>query len=76
MASSRYASYLEEEDWDLATLELVNSHLEKYLKMVGGPSVSLCSPSESFGTLPSPVSSVNSSKRQRLIRKQRQEAGF
>ena len=37
MASSRYASYLEEEDWDLATLELVNSHLEKYLKMVRGP---------------------------------------
>lgn len=34
MASQRYASYVEEEDWDIATLELVNSHLEKYVKMV------------------------------------------
>lgn len=34
MASARFASYIEEEDWDINTLELVNSHLENYLKMV------------------------------------------
>ncbi|XP_076463884.1 uncharacterized protein LOC143296025 isoform X1 [Babylonia areolata] len=34
MASSRYASYLQEEDWDLETLEVVNSHLLKYVKMM------------------------------------------
>ncbi|KAK7473685.1 hypothetical protein BaRGS_00035082 [Batillaria attramentaria] len=38
MASARYASYLEEEDWDIPTLQLVNSHLEKYLRMVGAGS--------------------------------------
>lgn len=35
MASARYASYIEEEDWDISTLQLVNSHLESYLTMVG-----------------------------------------
>jgi hypothetical protein len=34
MASSRYASYIEEEDWDLGTLQVVNAHLEQLVTMV------------------------------------------